>query len=315
MVTGYLHERYVASLAEYGRPFMLPRSGAWILRRPIADAGLFDAMGCYPLFACSNWRGLPDDLAAVDDLVALSVVTDPFGDYDRDLLEACFPERTLPFKEHFVTELASPPDTYVSRHHARYARKASRELEVEHAAEPQALLAEWCELYAALTERHRITGIAAFSQAAFALQLAVPGLVAFRALRHGRPAGILLWYVSGDVAYYHLGAYSSAGYEHRASFALFWYAIEFFSAAGVRLLDLGAGPGLRAAADGLTRFKRGWATGTRTAYFCGRIFDEMAYRRLAGGASAKTTYFPAYREGEFGRPTPVLGGAAAGTAP
>jgi hypothetical protein len=51
----------------------------------------------------------------------------------------------------------------------------------------------------------------------------------------------------------------------------------------------------------LSRFKRGWATGTRTAYFCGRIFDRANYREItrASGCMA-TDYFPAYRQGEFG---------------
>ena len=38
-----------------------------------------------------------------------------------------------------------------------------------------------------------------------------------------------LWYVSGDTGYYHLGACSEVGYELRALFGLFWYAIEYFT--------------------------------------------------------------------------------------
>jgi hypothetical protein len=52
--------------------------------------------------------------------------------------------------------------------------------------------------------------------------------------------------------------------------------------------------------DGLSRFKRGWATGTRPTYFCGRIFD---HRRYADALTARgledDDYFPAYRKGEF----------------
>ena len=44
------------------------------------------------------------------------------------------------------------------------------------------------------------------------------------------------------------------------------------------------------------RFKRGWATGTRTAHFCGRVLDPERYAQLAGAAA--TSYFPAYRAGE-----------------
>jgi hypothetical protein len=109
------------------------------------------------------------------------------------------------------------------------------------------------------------------------------------------------WFVSDGVGYYHLGAYSDAGYELRASFGLFARAIELFRADGLRWLDLGAGAGLpNGSQDGLSRFKRGWSTGTRTAYLCGRILDERRYSDIveAKGVAA-TKYFPAYRAGEF----------------
>ena len=69
----------------------------------------------------------------------------------------------------------------------------------------------------------------------------------------------------------------------------------------MRWLGLGAGAGVTTSVeDGLTRFKKGWATGTRPASFCGRIFDSERYRELCrkGGAD-DGRYFPAYRSGEF----------------
>jgi len=156
------------------------------------------------------------------------------------------------------------------------------------------------KLYSVLVDRHAITGIPAFSRFAFARQLSVPGMAVFRALLGTDTVGIVLWYVQGRVAYYHLGAYSEIGYEVRASFGLFWSAIEYFAGAGVQWLNLGSGAGSEGRADGLSRFKQGWSTGTRTAYICGRILDAARYASLAStmGAS-RTTYFPAYRRGEF----------------
>jgi hypothetical protein len=66
----------------------------------------------------------------------------------------------------------------------------------------------------------------------------------------------------------------------------------------LKWLDLGSGSGVRQEPDGLGRFKNGWATGARTAYFGGRILDRAAYARLAERAG-ETEYFPAYRAGEF----------------
>jgi hypothetical protein len=126
-------------------------------------------------------------------------------------------------------------------------------------------------------------------------------MVLLRATHKETTVGITLWYVQGDVGYYHLGAVSEAGYELRASFALFRFAIEYFATIGLRWLDLGAGAGIKSNdIDGLTRFKRGWSTGTRTAYFCGRIFDRTRYLEIAKASPAFATgYFPIYRSGEF----------------
>jgi hypothetical protein len=172
---------------------------------------------------------------------------------------------------------------------------------VERCAKPTRHLDEWAGLYTNLIRRYQITGIAAFSQDAFAKQLDVPGIVAFRARHEGVTVGMLLWYIQGSVGYYHLGAYSEFGYELRASFALFSFAIEHFAANGLRWLNLGAGAGVKGNnTDGLSRFKRGWSTGIRTVYFCGRIFNHSRYEEIAKAKGIGITgYFPAYRRGEF----------------
>jgi hypothetical protein len=163
------------------------------------------------------------------------------------------------------------------------------------------LVGEWTNLYATLIKRHRIKGLAAFSADSFALQLQVPGLSLFCARHNGEIVGMTLWYSHGAAGYYHLGAYSERGYDLGASFALFWYALEYFAGSGLLWLNLGAGAGLKdEASDGLGRFKRGWATGTRTAYLCGRIFDPERYAALTNVQRGATSdYFPAYRKGEF----------------
>lgn len=105
----------------------------------------------------------------------------------------------------------------------------------------------------------------------------------------------------GSVAYYHLGAYNDIGYKEKASFALFNTAIQYFSDQNIKWLSLGAGAGVHAKSDdGLTRFKRGWSTGTRTAYFGGKILNHQRYDELSLAKHQPTTsFFPAYRLGEF----------------
>ena len=299
---GYGHAAYAASLSEFGKPRHLQRSKGWLLERPIPGFDGRDAMGCYPLFGCGDWSQLGSDLENIgDDLLCLSLVTDPFGEYDVTYLRGCFPDVTIPFKEHFVVDLSRALDTFVHRHHRRNARRALSELQVEKCASPIDFLDDWIALYGELIERHSITGLAAFSKASFAKQLVVPGMVAFRAVRGDATVGMVLWYEQDDRAYYHLGAYSARGYELLASFALFEYSIKYFAQRRLDWLSLGSGAGAGIKEkSGLSRFKEGWSTGTRTAYFCGRVFDQNKYGEIVKARSARSTkYFPAYRAGEF----------------
>jgi len=297
---GYAHPAYAAAVAD-GRPTLrLPGSGGWLVERAVPGVDARDAVGPYPLFACGYWDRLDADLRALPaDLVSVTLVADPFGDHTPALLARVFPDRCVAYKEHMVADLARPTDAIVSAHHRRNVRRAARAVEVEVVATPMALRETWVSLYATLVRRHAIAGPAAFSPSSLAAQLAVPGIVALRATRGGETVGMTLWYERPDVAYYHLGAYSPAGYDLRAAYALFAAALDHFRGRA-RWLALGAGAGVDASDDdGLTRFKRGWATGTRTAWLCGRILDRQRYGTLAGArasdADVAAAYFPVYR--------------------
>ncbi len=301
--SGYLHPGYADSLREFGHPRELRRCGGWILERQIKGLSWKDAMGCYPLFCCQDWSQLHTEMKDLkDEFVCLSLVADPFGDYKTKDLTRCFEDLMIPLKEHFVIDLNRPRRTYVTEHHRRYARKALTLTQVENCDIPTAFADEWVKLYDILSFRHNIGGIRAFSKNSLVRQLEVPGLVMFRAIRQDATVGILLWFIQGEVGYYHLGASSPLGYSVHASFGLFWSAIDHFSERGLRWLDLGGGAGIEnKGTDGLSRFKRGWSTGSRPAYFCGRIFDRKKYRDIVKAQGSEgTTYFPAYRNGEFG---------------
>ena len=300
--SGYLHPLYAQSLVEYGTPLELPASKGWILKRPILETSEFDGMGCYPIFACQDWSALEKDMAWLDNqLISLSVVTDPFGRYNRQDLMRCFKDIAIPYKDHFVVDLQHRRESFVTAHHQRNVRKALKIVNVEICREPIKYLDEWVALYNNLIKRHNITGMTKFSKDSFSKQLRIPGTVAFRAYVDHQTIGMVLWYVQGSVGYYHLGAYNHLGYELNASFALFWTLLGYFADAGLQWLSLGASAGAQGDnSDGLSRFKRGWSTGVRTAYFCGRIFDLEKYQRITRAKGVPPTeYFPAYRFGEF----------------
>jgi len=293
---GYASREYALALSEFGAVEELRSCGGALLVRLIPGAAAHDGMGCYPLFSCQDWSVLADDLKPLADrLVCVSLVTDPLADVTLAQLRTAFPDVCYAYKEHFVTDLAQPLEKTAHSHHRRNIRKALAGMEVIQLPPSRAMLTEWQALYENLIRRHQITGIARFSPLSFERQMSVPGFTAFAALDGEEILGMTLWYVRGEAAYYHLGAYSDRGYQRGASFAIFSAALSHFQSAGVRWAALGAGAGANAAESGLTRFKQGWATGTRTAYFCGRILQPAVYKNLAGDAAATTDYFPVYR--------------------
>lgn len=299
---GYGCEDYARSLAEFGRPRRLAHAGGWVIDRPVPGrADLSDAMGPYPLFSCEDWSGLDSDLAALEgELVSLTLVTDPFGDYREAALAALFPDVMRIYKPHFIVDLSRPLFAHLSGHHRRDARRALRGVSVEVCADPAQSINEWTSLYDTLVKRHGIRGIAAFSDQSLLQQFKVPGLTAMQAKEGDNTVAMQLWFRNGPYAYYHLSAANERGYTLSSSYALVHHAIEYFARAGCEYLDLGAGAGANPRGSGLTRFKQGWSTGTRPVYLCGRILDRLAYDRLSRTAAAPAdSYFPAYRRGEF----------------
>jgi hypothetical protein len=261
-----------------------------------------DATGCYPLFSCRDWSQLGIDLKSLrsEGLISLTLVTDPLGDFRSTDLERWFHPVARPYKNHYLVDLSIPPERAVASHHRRNARRFLRHAWIEPCAWPGEHLAVWCRLYDELVVRHGITGPARFSRTSFAHQLSVPGVVLLRAVASdGETLGMQIWYQEPDRAWHHLSAYSAEGYRHGgASYGLLWFAREFFAQRGVRWLNLGSGAGLgHDPRDGLSCFKKGWATTTRTAWLCGAVLDPQRYADmvLRRPGPPPGNYFPAYR--------------------
>ena len=297
---GYGHPLYTASFAEWGEPLALRGSAGWLLARPIPNSTRRDAMGPYPFLSCADWSALAKDIAGLpDDLVSLTVVTDPFGGFDLDALRGCF-NQVRDFKGHRVADLNLPINERVSPHHRRRAAKSLRLHQVEVLERPHEHLTEWLALYENLVRRHGLSGMKAYSPHSFEQQLTVPGLVAFRAQHDGETVAMTLWYVQGRVAYGHLAAASPRGYANAAMYALDWFASEWF-VDRCRWLAFGGPPSLVTGdGSGLEAYKRGWCTDVVRAYLCWSILDPATYASLsARQADTDLSYFPAYRAGEM----------------
>ena len=294
---GYACSAYAESLSEFGTPRRLVESGGWILERTIPDSPLRDAIGCYPIFSCADWSKVHLDFESMgDDLVSLSMIPDPFGDYDVAYLRESFKDLVIPFKQHYVIDMERPVEDIVSRHHRTAIRKAQGKIETEVCLEPLGILDEWMTLHQNLVAKHGITGVRAFSRRSFERQLSTPGLVVLLAKHNNEIVGVQLWFQHTNVAYGHVLAFSDLGYKLGASYALYWFALNYFSDK-VRWCDLGGVAGNKdSAASGLHKFKEGWSTGQQTAYLCGRILNPSRYKYLVENNAPNADFFPAYRQ-------------------
>ena len=80
-----------------------------------------------------------------------------------------------------------------------------------------------------------------------------------------------------------------------------------------RVVDMGgnAGPA-DSVADGLARFKSGFANRTSTAYLVGAVLAPAEYRRLCeANDAADADYFPAYRAPSARRSAAAMSGGRA----
>src|SRR5437764_8540564 len=278
-MTGYLHPLYARSLSEFGTPVQLALCGGWLLERRVPNSDLKEAMGCYPLFCCTDWTRLAADIEEIKDrYVTISLVVDPFAPVTTVDLSRYF-QLVQSFKKHFIIDVTDSTDRHVHRHHRYYARRALRQIQVRLVDDPRACLDDWMRLYQILVERHHLRGIKAFSKTAFATQFNVPGLVIFKASRNGRTIGLHLWYLQSGVAYSHLSASDYEGYSLRAAYALHWSAIQEFKrnhAQELRCIVLSEYAGATEdGRNGLSIFNRIWATCENLKNFSGDIFHRQ----------------------------------------
>lgn len=296
VLSGYLHPDYALGLGEFGEPLPLPRSGGWLLKRRIKDSDLCDAIGPYPYLVCQDWSGLEEDLKALDnEVVSVAAAPDPFGRFHEADLRRCFPDRLIPFKTHYVADLSHPFESIVSPHHQKHAQAASAVCVVEISDQPMQYLREWVSLFRATAERFGITGIRGFSEAAFTRHLGLPGAVMSLARVGGEAVAAHVMMLHDDVVYTHLAASHAEARNTGADYAL--YAAEIrYHAGRSRWIDWGGAPGLAGGGGGLAKFKQGWSTGTRQAWFGGRVSQPGKYAALThrSGPSAGD-YFPSYR--------------------
>jgi len=224
----------------------LVHSGGWALKRHIGSTNLLDAVGTYPLLCCQRWSGLLDDIRELRDhgFVSFTAVIDPFCPTGEEFLRACFPDKLVRFKKHYIADLRGDIDQNLSPHHKRSLKASLKRTEVEEVTAAESYANEWITLYEELCAYRDITGgFALFSRPALAAQLALPGALVLRGFNENGVTAMQIWLHDGDHAYFHLGASNQSGYDDKAAFALTWHALHKLKQKGVHLADLGGTSG------------------------------------------------------------------------
>jgi hypothetical protein len=304
---GYRSAEFAASHAHEGTSLELRGSGSWLVRRSVPGHPRYtDATACYPLLVCADWEHLPDDLAALVEVVSVTAVLDPLAEADPGVLHAAFPDLLVPYKRHFIVDLGGYGTAALGSHHRRNVARGHRSCRVEEVADPASVADEWVGLYDQLRARHGVIGRSDLPPPALRQQLSVPGTRLWRADTVEGLAGMVIWMVCDRRAYYHLAAYTQSGYDERAAYALFDVSLRELAAVADLAL-LGGGAGVRAADedDGLVRFKKGWGGFERTAHLGGRVIDRPTYAQISEGHPSG--FFPAYRSPAQRSPTSVAG--------
>jgi hypothetical protein len=286
-----LYARLEYAKAFGGGAFDAPAWDTALIARPVPGEPLQDALGCYPLAAIRPGADLAE---GVDELraagaVSVALVPDPLTGPSPSALANAF-EVCRPFKTHYLVDPSRP--SRPSDTHRRWVRKAMDACRVEPVALAETLDA-WIGLYGELVGRHEVRGLTDFEPGYFAALAGFPEVKAVAAFQGRTPVAMALWVQADEVAYYHLGASSPEGYRLRASYAVMAAALELIAEG--RIAHLGGASGLADdPADGLARFKRGFANRQVMAWFCGAVLHPDHYRRLSAGRD-DGGYFPGYR--------------------
>lgn len=290
----YASEAYVRSLGHAGEAFAVPEWRGHVLSRPIPHGGARDAMGPYPLAVISPDADLSGGLQrlADDGLVSIVLVLDDRLRPQTAVLEQAF-DVVRSLKSHFLYDRTLGP-LGLGKHHRYELRRALTSVEVREIA-LRDHLADWQDLYGTLAARHGLGGLHAFPPAHHATLARLPGVRTFGAFLKGRLVSAHVFVSHAGYAVSHLAASAPQGYETGAAYAVNNLAIAALT--DCEAINFGGGAGLgEDPADGLVRFKKGFANTTAPAWLCGKVLNPAAYADLSAGRG-DSAFFPAYRAG------------------
>ncbi len=293
MIHPYARADYAGSLTHIGEAFAVDEWGGQVLARPTPDGRHRDAMGTYPLTVIAAEADVAGGLERMRaaGLVSVVLVLDDRLRPSLDRLASAF-DFVRPFKSHHLHDPGVGPVAYAKHHRYEvrraHARAAAAEIDLaDH-------LPAWASLYAQLAARHAVGSLHAFADGHHAALARLPGVRTFGAFVEDRLVAAHLFVLHDGYAVSHLAASSAEGYETGAAYAVNDLAVAVLGGAGMTI-NFGGGAGfVDDPADGLVRFKKGFANTTAASYLCGKVLDPTRYRAMSAGYEAGG-FFPAYR--------------------
>jgi hypothetical protein len=290
----YASPAYARALGHVGQALAVPEWEGHVLVREIPGRQARDAVGPYPLTVLPPDADVMGGLARLkaSDLLSVVIVLDPVRHPPIEAVTAAF-DLARPFKTHHIHDRRLGAPAY-AKHHRYEVRRAHTRVEAReiHLAEH---LPDWTGLYDQLIARHHLTGLHTFPAGHHRALADLPGLRAFGAFIDGILVSAHLFVTHAGQATSHLAASSSEGYAAGAAYAVNDLALERLT--DCETVNFGGGAGAGAgddSADGLSRFKAGFANTRRTVWLCGAILDAAAYEALSAGRQ-DSGFFPAYR--------------------
>ena len=292
MIHPYASEDYARGLAHAGTPLQTPEWCCHVLARPIPGRPLQDATGAYPLAVLAPDADLAGGLARLEaaGLVSVVLVVDDRLRPDLEALERAFGV-VRRFKSHFVHDRALGPPAY-DKHHRYEIRRAMSRVDIREIVLADHLPA-WEALYGELAARHGLSGLHAFPSAHHEMLARLPGLRTFGAFMDDALVSAHLFVTHDGYAVSHLAASSPEGYRNGAAYAVNALAVEALTDCDTINFGGGAGAG-DDPADGLIRFKKGFANRIAASWLCGAVLDAEAYQALSANVG-DNGFFPAYR--------------------
>jgi len=288
----YATSLYARSLHHWGTNVRVEAWRTDVIVRTISPADS-DAFGTYPICVLPPDGDIAGGLAELRarGLVAVTLVLDDLHRPDLAALRDHF-DLVVPFKKHAIYRPALAGAD--SRHHRYEIARATRTLRTGVFDLGQDLAA-WIALYSHLVARHQLGGVHVFPNEHHELLAAVPDITAIGAWRDDRLVSAHLWAVHDGKVHSHLAASSPEGYSSGAAYAVYDAARRHFAQAEWVNFGGGAGAG-DDPADGLMRFKKGFANDTADAYICGKVLNAARYEALSRGSDPAARFFPAYRQ-------------------